>query len=316
VNFSGKLYASIKFGFTNYIEGDDMAESKRTILVTGATGHQGGAVAMQLVKNGFKVRAITRNPDSQPAKNIKGLGTEVVYGDLFHPETIEKQMKNIYGVYSVQNFWEHGYQGEIEQGRAIVDVAKKAGVQHFVYSSVASANKGTGLSHFESKFELENYIKQSGLNYTIFRPVFFMENLLAMHNQILEGRLVSAINENTPLQMIAVKDIGSFVLQAFLHLDIFSKKEVDIAGDSKTMPEVASILSENLKDPVKYVRLEMDEFRNIMGDEYANMMEWFNRVGYDVDIEALRQNYDVDLTSFKEWVKLTDFQQFKVRQHK
>lgn len=293
-----------------------MAEAKKTILVTGATGHQGGAVARHLIKNGFKVRALTRNPDSQPAKSLKDMKVEIVQGDLFQPETVEKQMKNIYGVYSVQNFWEHGYQGEIEQGRALVDVAKKAGVQHFVYSSVASANKGTGLSHFESKFELEKYIKQTGLNYTIFRPVFFMENFLAMHNQILEGRLVSAINENTPLQMIAVQDIGAFVLQAFQHPDIFSKKEVDLAGDSKTMPEVASILSENLGEQVKYVRLEMDEFRNIMGDEYANMMEWFNRVGYDVDIEALRQNYDVELTSFREWVKLADIQQYKVRQHK
>lgn len=293
-----------------------MADTGKVILVTGATGHQGGAVLRHLVKNGFKVRAITRNPGSPQAKNIKGKGVEIVSGDLFHPETIEKQMKNVYGVFSVQNFWEHGYQGEVQQGKALIDVAKKAGIQHFVYSSVGSAHRNTGLSHFESKFEIEGYLKQSGLKYTIFRPVFFMENFYSMHNEILAGKLVNAMNENVPLQMICVEDIGEFVTQAFMHPDIFEGKEIDIAGDSRTMPEVASIFSENLGEQVKYVKLDLDEYRNIMGDEYAKMVDWFNNVGYDVDIDALRDNYDVDLTSFKDWVKQADFQQFKVKQHK
>ncbi|MGE5681651.1 MAG: NmrA/HSCARG family protein [Bacillota bacterium] len=293
-----------------------MADREKLILVTGATGHQGGAVARHLIQNGFKVRALTRNPKAAQAKGIKTKGIELVQGDLYKPETIEPHLKNIYGIYAVQNFWEHGYQGEVQQGRSLVDLAKKADVEHFVYSSVASANKGTGLSHFESKYELEQYLKQSGVNYTIFRPVFFMENFIAMHNQILEGKLVSAIENDIPLQMIAVDDIGAFVAQAFMHPDIFGHKEIDIASDSKTMPEAAQIFSDVLGEQVKYVKLDLEEFKNIMGDEYAKMMDWFNKVGYDVDIDALRQNYDVDLTSFKDWVRKADFHQYKVRQHK
>lgn len=293
-----------------------MADTGRVILVTGATGQQGGAVTRHLIQNGFKVRAVTRKPDSPKAKSIKEKGVEVVSGDLFHPETIEKHLKNLYGIFSVQNFWEHGYQGELEQGKALVDLGKKAGVEHFVYSSVGSAHRNTGLAHFESKFEIENYLKQSGLTYTIFRPVFFMENFYAMHNDILAGKLVMAMHENTPLQMIAVNDVGAFAAQAFMHPDIFRGKEIDIAGDSKTMPEIASIFSENLGEQVKYVKLDLDEYRNVMGEEYAKMVDWFNRVGYDVNIDALRDSYDVELTSFKDWVKQADFQQFKVKQHK
>lgn len=293
-----------------------MADTGRVILVTGATGQQGGAATRHLIENGFKVRAVTRNPDSPKAKSLKEKGVEVVSGDLFRPETIEKHLQNLYGIFAVQNFWEHGYQGELEQGKTLVDLGKKAGVQHFVYSSVGSAHRKTGLAHFESKFQIENYLKQSGLTYTIIRPVFFMENFYLMHNDILAGKLVMAMHENTPLQMIAVDDVGAFAAQAFMHPDIFRGKEIDIAGDSKTMPEVVSMLSENLGEQVKYVKLELDEYKNVMGEEYAHMVDWFNRVGYDVDIEALRQNYDVELTSFKDWVKQADFQQFRVKQHK
>lgn len=290
-------------------------EKEKVIFVTGATGQQGSAVTRHLVRNGFKIRALTRSKDSKKTQGIKGKGVEFVEGDLFRPETFEKNLEGAYGLFSVQNFWEHGFQGEITQGKLLVDLAKKAGIKHFVYSSVASANKNTGLSHFDSKFNIENYIRQSGIEYTIFRPVFFMENFLAQHNQILEGRLVNALSENTPLQMISVDDIGAFVAQAFLHPDIFLRKEIDIAGDSKTMPEAAQMLSEVTDVRVKYVKLDMAEYRNIMGDEYANMAEWFENVGYDVNIEALRENYDVELTGFRDWLKTANFEQFKIKQH-
>ncbi|MGE5499430.1 MAG: NmrA/HSCARG family protein [Syntrophothermus sp.] len=290
-------------------------EKGKIIFVTGATGQQGSAVVRHLVRSGFNVRALTRSSGSKKTQSIMGKGVEMVEGDLFRPETFEKNLSGAYGLFSVQNFWEHGFQGEITQGKLLVDLAKKAGIKHFVYSSVASANKNTGLSHFDSKFNIENYIRQSGIEYTIFRPVFFMENFLAQHNQILEGRLVNALSENTPLQMIAVSDIGEFVAQAFLHPDIFRHKEIDIAGDSKTMPEVAQLLSEATDVRVNYVKLDMAEYRNIMGDEYANMAEWFEKVGYDVNIEALRENYDVELTGFRDWLKTADFEQFKIKQH-
>ncbi|MGE5458538.1 MAG: NmrA/HSCARG family protein, partial [Methanococcaceae archaeon] len=262
---------------------------------------------------GYNVRALTRNANSDAARNLKANRAEIVEGNLEDQATIEKYLKDVKGVFSVQNFWEHGYQGEVNQGKTLVDAAKKAKIEYFVYSSVGSAPRNTGLAHFESKFEIENYLKQSGLNYTIFRPVFFMDNFLSMRDQILNGRLVNAMEPNKPLQMIAVDDIGKFVAQAFTHPDIFHSKAIDIAGDSKTFPEIATIFSENLGEQVKYEKLDINEYKNIAGDEYAKMTDWFNRVGYDVDIKSLRENYDVDLTSFKDWVKKANFHELKVK---
>ncbi|MCU7511965.1 MAG: NmrA/HSCARG family protein [Ignavibacteria bacterium] len=293
-----------------------MAGKNRIIFVTGATGKQGGAVANHLQKEGFQVKALTRTPDSEPARRLKDKGIEVVVGDLYNPSSFRQHIRDAYGVFAVQNFWEHGYQGEVEQGKALVDAVKDSSVEHFVYSSVASCTHKTGLAHFESKKEIEDYIKEKKLTYTIFRPVFFMENFIGMRNEIFAGKLVSAMDENVPLQMIAVDDVGAFATQAFSNPDIYKGKEIELAGDSKTFPEAASILSGELGEPVSYVKLSLKEYENIVGKEMAQMVDWFNRVGYDVNIEALRSNYDVELTPFKEWVHKINFAQFKVKQYK
>ncbi|HEU4585215.1 MAG TPA: NmrA family NAD(P)-binding protein, partial [Gemmatimonadaceae bacterium] len=129
--------------------------AERTIVVTGATGKQGGAVARELVRRGFRVRAITRDPSKPAAMALGELGIVVLRGDLDDPESLRSPLESAYGVYSVQNFWETGYEREVKQGIALAELAKDVGVEHFVYSSVASAQRETGLSHFESKWKIE-----------------------------------------------------------------------------------------------------------------------------------------------------------------
>ncbi|MGE5402449.1 MAG: NmrA/HSCARG family protein [Ignavibacteriales bacterium] len=293
-----------------------MAGRNKVIFVTGATGKQGGAVVNHLSREGFKIKALSRSPESEECRKLKDKGIEIVKGDLGDPTSFRSLIKGAYGLYSVQNYWEHGYQGEVQQGKALVDAAKDAGVEHFVYSSVGSATRNTGLAHFDSKKEIEDYIKDKRLPYTIFRPVFFMENFIGMRNEIFGGKLVSAMDEDVPLQMIAVDDVGAFVAQAFSNPDIYMSKEIELAGDSKTFPEVATILSSVLDEKVTYVKLSLREYENIVGKEFAQMVDWFNRVGYDVDIESLRNNYDVDLTSFRDWLEKVNFIQYKVKQYK
>ncbi|MCU7497071.1 MAG: NmrA/HSCARG family protein [Ignavibacteria bacterium] len=293
-----------------------MAGRNKLIFVTGATGKQGGAVVNHLLKEGYQIKALTRSPGSEQARKLKERGVEIIEGDLYNPGSFRQHIKDAFGVFAVQNFWEHGYQGEVEQGKALINAVKDSNVQHFIYNSVASCTRNTGLAHFDSKKEIEDYIKEKKLAYTIFRPVFFMENFIGMRNEIFAGKLVSAMEENVPLQMIAVDDIGAFVTQAFSNPDIYMGKEIELAGDSKTYPEVASILSSELGEPVSYVKLSLKEFENIVGKETAQMVDWFNRVGYDVDIEALKSNYDVELTTFKEWLHKINFAQFKIKQYK
>jgi uncharacterized protein YbjT (DUF2867 family) len=148
----------------------------RLILVCGATGKQGGAVARSLLDRGFQVRGLTRNPQKPAAQALADQGAEVVQGDMEERSSMERALEGAYGIFSVQNFWETGYDREVQQGKTVADAAKAAGVEHFVYSSVGSAHRQTGLSHFESKWEVENHMRELDLRYTILRPVFFMQN--------------------------------------------------------------------------------------------------------------------------------------------
>src|SRR6266511_2913316 len=125
--------------------------SNRLILVTGATGHQGGAVLKHLRKKGFPVRILTRDPDKPEARKLVGSGTEVVRGDLNDQGTLTRALEGVYGVYSVQaaNFGD--IENEVRQGINLADAAARSRINHLVYSSVASAHKNTGIPHFDSK---------------------------------------------------------------------------------------------------------------------------------------------------------------------
>jgi uncharacterized protein YbjT (DUF2867 family) len=277
---------------------------ERTILVTGATGKQGGTVARQLIDRGFKVRALTRDPGKESARALTELGAEVVRGDLDAPETLRPALEGAYGVFSVQNFWETGYEREIRQGIALADAAKAAALRHFVYSSVGSAHRNTGLSHFESKWKIEQHIRASGLPYTIFRPVFFMENWEApfLRDSILDGTLVQPLDPGRRLQQLSVQDLGVFVAMAFERPDEWLGRELDLAGDEPTMPEFAATVGRVIGRPVQYLQPSWEQFRQAAGEEYTVMYQWFERVGYEADIGALRRIYP-QLTTVEQYLR-------------
>ena len=126
----------------------DGQNAQRPVLVSGATGNQGGAVARNLLERGFEVRALTRDPDKPAARLLAERGAEVVRGDLEDRSSLDRALEGAYGAFSVQNFSEAGYDGEVRQGKALADAAKEAGVSHFVYSSVGSAYRNTGIPLF------------------------------------------------------------------------------------------------------------------------------------------------------------------------
>lgn len=271
----------------------------RIILISGATGQQGGATARALAGKGFKIRALTRNPDSDAAKALAAAGAELVKGDLDDEASLKAALAGAWGAYAVQNTWTAGVEGEEAQGHRFAKVARAAGVQHFVYASVASADRKTGIPHFDNKSRVEDTVRSLGFpSYAIVRPVFFMENLPSPW--FLNGdKLVSALDPKTVLQMIAVSDIGQYGALAFTDAR-FKNLELDIAGDAVTMPQTAEILSGTLGRTIEYMRIPMSEIRK-NSEDFALMLEWFEAVGYDVDIAATAKEYGVKPTSLKEW---------------
>src|SRR3954469_16604652 len=212
--------------------------NEKTILITGATGKQGGATLRHLAKRGgFKLRALTRKPDGDAAKALSALGAEVVAGDLNDAASLERAVAGAWGVFAVQNTWEAGVEGEEEQGKRLAKVARDKGVQHYVYTSVGSADRNTGIPHFDNKARIEDTVRSLGFPSTvILRPVFFMENLPTP--MLLQGdKLVTALKPNTKLQMIAVRDVGEYGARAFIDAERLTRREIDIAGDAQTMPE-------------------------------------------------------------------------------
>jgi len=272
----------------------------RTILITGVTGHQGGAVAQALQGAGFHLRGLTRKPDSERAAALKRQGVDVVQGDLDDEATLRRALSGAWGVFSVQNTWEAGVEREEVQGKRLATLARGAGVEHFVYSSVGSAHKKTGIPHFDNKWRVEETVR--GLSFpshVILRPVFFMENLVAPYS--LQGSsLALALGPGTKLQMIAVEDIGWFGARAFTDAAALNRREIDLAGDVRTMPEAAEVLTEALGRPITFVQTPIEQVRQYSEDT-ALMLQWFDRVGYSADIAGLEREFGRALTKLPDW---------------
>ncbi|MCU1333450.1 MAG: NmrA family protein, partial [Candidatus Angelobacter sp.] len=205
--------------------------SNRTILITGVTGNQGGAVAQALQGAGFHLRGLTRNPDSERASALARRGIDIVKGDLDDETTLRRALAGAWGVFGVQNAGEAGVEREEAQGKRLATLAREAGVEHYVYTSVGSAHKRTGIPHFDNKWRIEENVRDLRFpSHVILRPVFFMENLLAPYS--LQGSTLAwALGPGTKLQMIAVDDIGWFGARAFTDAAALNRREIDLAGD-------------------------------------------------------------------------------------
>jgi len=283
-----------------------MAITDQSVLVTGATGRQGGAVIRHMLPKGWKLRALTRNPASHTAKELARQGVEVVQADLENPGSLEAACRGIYGVYSVQDFWSVGAKREIQQGKNLADAAKRAGVQHFVYSSVGGAERNTGIPHWESKWEIEKHIRQLALPVTIFRPASFMEtyHILEVEVGILKGKLADPIRGDKPYQTIATDNIGAFVALAFERPKDFLGLELEIAGSELTNLEAAKVFSRVLGKRVKFRKLPLPVVRLVLGKEFYAMFRWFNEEGYEADIAGLHRRYpEIHLHTLEEWLR-------------
>ena len=276
----------------------------KVVVISGATGQQGGATLRALAGKGFTIRALTRTPESDAAKALRALGAEVVRAELDDETSLRKALNGAWGAYAVQNTWTAGVEGEEAQGHRFAKIAREAGVQHYVYASVASADRRTGIPHFDNKFRVESTVRGLGFpSYAIIRPVFFMENLVSPW--FLNGdKLVSALNPDTVLQMIAVKDVGQYGALAFTDAR-FKNLELDIAGDALTLPQAAKAIGEALGRNIEYVQIPMSEIRK-NSEDFALMLEWFERVGYDADIAGNAREYGVRPTTLREWAARTE----------
>jgi uncharacterized protein YbjT (DUF2867 family) len=277
-----------------------MIESS-VVLVTGATGQQGGALARKLLANGRQVRALTRKADSPAATELRSRGAELTIGDFEDRASLERAMRGVDAVYLMATPFGGGIEAEIRQGTMAAEVSRDSGIGHLVYSSVSDADQRTGIPHFDSKYEIEQHVRGLGIPYTIIAPAYFMENLDL--RSVGEGRLALPLPATRQLQQTALGDIAGFAALVLERGEPFFGKRINIASDELSGREMATILADVAGRTVEYVEVPLARVR-AGSEDLALMFEWFDRVGYSADIADLRRDYpEVGWQTFESWAR-------------
>ncbi|MEJ7693021.1 NmrA/HSCARG family protein [Daejeonella sp.] len=278
--------------------------TNKTIFVTGGTGKQGGAVARNLVQQGFTVKVLTRKTNSTQAENLKKLNIELVEGDLNNADTYRQHLKGVYGIFSVQSF-ENGVKKEISQGVTLATLGKEFEVKHFLYSSACEVDHNTGVPHMDSKFEIENHIKQTGLPFTIIRPTSFYENFLIpqVKKGILKGKLVQPINRDTIIQYIATEDIGKAAAKIFENSEEYLGRTIPLAAEHLSTQEVAKAFTKVMNKKIEYKKLPVLITRVFMGNGLYKMFKYMDEksVFPIKDVESTKKEF-TNLVSLENWI--------------
>lgn len=295
-----------------------MPTSPAPVLVTGATGRQGGATARALLRSGVPVRALVRDPSSDRAKAVEALGAELVTGDLYDLASLTRAADGVRAVFSVQmpDIGGRGFEGEVTQATHLIRGARAAGVPQFVHTSVSGAGRHAHLiegrwaamePYYTAKATIQDRVREAGFtSWTILKPCYLMENLLPSERIVfprgVAGGLVTLLKPETALALVAVDDIGAAAAAAIAEPERFHGVELELASDRVTMTEIAAALSHRLgaeltapdmteaeavaagMPPMGFGQSQLNEFPQPARPEYAREL-------------------GIPLTSFRSWVR-------------
>jgi len=293
---------------------------KKLIVVLGATGAQGGSVVEALLKDGsFKVRGITRDASKDEAKALAAKGIEIVAADVSKPETYGAIFKGAYGAFVVTNFWDPSSMGkEKEQGKALVDAAKSAGVTHFQWASLpdveVESNHKFHVPHFTDKAKVEQYAKTVGFKYTTFPAAsFYYQNFKAFFPPKKEGdTYVYTLPEAATITAFDVEDTGTAVVAAFKHPDRWNNLYLPLSGDHASPAEYIAAIGAHTGKKTKLTSVPIEVFAKFGfpgAEELAHMFGWFSLATYHGHAakreESIRAN--PNMKSFKQWLVSSGF---------
>ncbi|MEU1750152.1 NmrA/HSCARG family protein [Micromonospora arida] len=280
-----------------------------TVLVIGATGRQGGAVADLLLQHGHDVVAYVRSPESPPARALSAAGVRLAVGDLGDPVALADAAHGVDAVFGLSvPFGTGGKDEEVAQGRLLVDAAAEA---HLVYSSVRGADRmvESDIDHADSKQHVEAYLRRQQGRATVLGPVYFMENVLNTgFSRLNDGILANPLSPGKPLDQVTVRDIASLAVHAIEHPERFVGERIDVVSDRVTGEEAARILSDVLGREIPYQQLPLHQVRQWAGDEIADMFQRFEDNTDFVDVDALHAAYpDVAWHRYADWARTVDW---------
>ena len=279
-----------------------MASTKQSILVTGATGLQGGATARHLLAGGWPVRVLVRDPHSPGATELARAGAELVVGDMDDRDSLDSAVRGAHGVFSVQPAYiaPDYAENELQRGLNVAGAAHAAGVAHLVYASVGSADRSLGIPHWEVKWEIEQHIRALGIPATVLRPVMFMEyHADPTYGVYGEAAHIRTIPPDERVQLIAVSDIGAFAALAFADPRRFVVQAVELAGDELSLDQLLLAIARATGRDVADVAGRTPADPSTVEGEFAAMTSSF--CGWRADIPALRMLHPA-LLDFDDWL--------------
>jgi uncharacterized protein YbjT (DUF2867 family) len=262
----------------------------RDVLIIGATGSQGRAVARRLLEGGHKVRGLTRDPRSKTARALASSGVTLVQGDLDARLSVEAAMQGADGVYLVTDFFKNGIAGEIRQGKLVADLCRELAVGHLVHASVNGADRESGVPHFESKGDIERHIRSLGIPATFLRPAIFMEDLTdkKYFPPASWGMMPKLVGADTPVKWVSVEDIGVAAAAVFARREEFLGAAIPLVGDTRSMTEARDIFARvNGKRPFA-LPMPTFLFRRLISEELVLMWTWLASHSMDGDAAATR----------------------------
>ncbi|KAI1851363.1 hypothetical protein JX265_000403 [Neoarthrinium moseri] len=300
----------------------------KVLLITGATGNQGGAVIdalLSLKSTAFNILAVTRNASGAGAKRLsaKSPSIKIVQGDLddvpaIFREASKVESKPIWGVYSVQVSMGKNVtlESEVAQGKALIDESIKHGVKHFVYSSVErggdehSWENPTPVPHFQSKYQIERYLRDSTasgsndaeMGWTILRPVAFMDNLKpGFPTKVFLAAMNNWLEKDKTTQWVAVRDIGIFAAKAFEEPEQWNHRSVGLAGDELTFNQLKDAFEKVTGEPAPVTYWFFGSALTTMVTEVKLMISWFAEEGYRANIPERRRDHP-SLLTMEKWL--------------
>lgn len=280
----------------------------RTIVVTAATGRQGRATVTALLDRGWPVRALVRDPDSAPAVELATAGAEVAVCDFDDAAAIKAALDGAHGLFLYQPGFMSpeltpglGPDSELTRGRTVIDAALTAGIGHLVYSSGLGANLGLS-PLFAPKQALEQQLTASGVPFTIFRPVGFMENYAGPWRGLQpDGTIRTPTPPHIVEQLIAVRDIGAFAAIAFTNPDLYAGQAFELAGEELTLPKIAAAMTTALHRPIRYSQISIEEIRRTDPDRAASLERLRKLEPPRANVPRLREQHP-ELLTFAQWL--------------
>jgi uncharacterized protein YbjT (DUF2867 family) len=286
----------------------------KTVLVAGATGGQGGAVARTLLGRGHTVHALTRKPGSDAAAGLLEFGALPVRGDFDDPASLAAALapggRPVDALFAMSTPFDGGAEAEARQGRALVDAAARAGVGHVVYSSVASADRRTGVPHFDSKYAVEQHLAALGVPWTVLGPVQFLDGVAGgwTRGLVAAGKFVLPLDGARPLQVVALADLGRVAARVIERPAAFAGRRIDVAADELTPARMAQFLAAASGHPVRHDAADLAAFGVDAESASAKQMRWLSEVGYRADLAALRAEFpDIAWITFADWAARIDW---------